>query len=150
MCLCVQYVHTHLSHCVCECVCACMNIYKMCEQKESVVVFDEAHNIDNVCIEALSVELGLQQLQESSRSLRTLSKEVQQQRQQHQQRLAEEYQTLLQLRELLTHLLLFTHTHSSLLILAHSLMHSPTRSLIFTDIHSLTSNTYSLSWQYVS
>ena len=27
-------------------------------ESESVVVFDEAHNIDNVCIEALSVELN--------------------------------------------------------------------------------------------
>ena len=26
-------------------------------EKESIVVFDEGHNIDNICIEALSVEL---------------------------------------------------------------------------------------------
>jgi len=28
-------------------------------EQESIVVFDEAHNIDNVCIEALSVTLGI-------------------------------------------------------------------------------------------
>ena len=31
-------------------------------EKECVVVFDEAHNIDNVCIEALSVNLRQQTL----------------------------------------------------------------------------------------
>jgi len=32
-------------------------------EKESIVVFDEAHNIDNVCIEALSVTLNKQTIQ---------------------------------------------------------------------------------------
>jgi Rad3-related DNA helicase len=31
-------------------------------EKECIVVFDEAHNIDNVCIEALSVSLRQQTL----------------------------------------------------------------------------------------
>jgi len=31
-------------------------------EKECIVVFDEAHNIDNVCIEALSVNLRQQTL----------------------------------------------------------------------------------------
>jgi DNA excision repair protein ERCC-2 len=42
-------------------------------EKECVVVFDEAHNIDNVCIEALSVNLRQQTMDAASRNLRTLS-----------------------------------------------------------------------------
>lgn len=36
-------------------------------ERESIVVFDEAHNIDNVCIEALSVTLDKRSLERSSR-----------------------------------------------------------------------------------
>ena len=45
-------------------------------EKECVVVFDEAHNIDNVCIEALSVNLRQQTLDaagETSPACRTRS-----------------------------------------------------------------------------
>ncbi|KAI4301268.1 hypothetical protein L6164_034562 [Bauhinia variegata] len=38
-------------------------------QKESVVVFDEAHNIDNVCIEALSVSVRRQTIDGATRNL---------------------------------------------------------------------------------
>lgn len=38
-------------------------------EKECVVVFDEAHNIDNVCIEALSVNIRQQTLDGASRNL---------------------------------------------------------------------------------
>lgn len=38
-------------------------------EKECVIVFDEAHNIDNVCIEALSVNLRQQTLDGSTRNL---------------------------------------------------------------------------------
>eukprot|EP00955_Chlamydomonas_euryale_P032182 337222-Chlamydomonas_euryale.AAC.1 len=41
-------------------------------EKECVVVFDEAHNIDNVCIEALSVNLRQQTLDAASRNLSRL------------------------------------------------------------------------------
>ena len=41
-------------------------------EKECVVVFDEAHNIDNVCIEALSVNLRQQTLDVASRNLNRL------------------------------------------------------------------------------
>ncbi|KAF5843023.1 DNA repair helicase [Dunaliella salina] len=41
-------------------------------EKECVVVFDEAHNIDNVCIESLSVNLRLQTLDSASRNLTRL------------------------------------------------------------------------------
>lgn len=45
-------------------------------QRESVVVFDEAHNIDNVCIEALSVSVRRQTLEGARRNLGTMSQRV--------------------------------------------------------------------------
>ncbi|KAK8614635.1 hypothetical protein V6N13_068432 [Hibiscus sabdariffa] len=45
-------------------------------QKESVVVFDEAHNIDNVCIEALSVSIRRQTLEGATRNLTRISQEI--------------------------------------------------------------------------
>ena len=38
-------------------------------ERECIVVFDEAHNIDNVCIEALSVNLRQQTLDNAGRNL---------------------------------------------------------------------------------
>ncbi|KAL0459545.1 UNVERIFIED_CONTAM: General transcription and DNA repair factor IIH helicase subunit XPD, partial [Sesamum latifolium] len=45
-------------------------------QRESVVVFDEAHNIDNVCIEALSVSVRMQTLEGATRNLNRMSQEI--------------------------------------------------------------------------
>ncbi|KAL1319520.1 hypothetical protein HN51_071787 [Arachis hypogaea] len=45
-------------------------------QKESVVVFDEAHNIDNVCIEALSVSVRRQTIEGARRNLHRMSQEI--------------------------------------------------------------------------
>ena len=42
-------------------------------EKECVVVFDEAHNIDNVCIEALSVNLRQQTLDAAGRNITSLT-----------------------------------------------------------------------------
>lgn len=63
-------------------------------EQESVVVFDEAHNIDNVCIEALSVTLDKKALQNSSRCLSKLSTRVQEMKRSDAQRLNEEYDRL--------------------------------------------------------
>ena len=41
-------------------------------EKECVVVFDEAHNIDNVCIEALSVNLRQHTLNAARRNIQKL------------------------------------------------------------------------------
>ncbi|KNC77230.1 hypothetical protein SARC_10307 [Sphaeroforma arctica JP610] len=46
--------------------------------KESVVIFDEAHNIDNVCIEAMSVEITRRTLDTCTRNLATLKTKVDQ------------------------------------------------------------------------
>eukprot|EP00268_Persea_americana_P022616 TRINITY_DN2249_c0_g1_i4.p1 TRINITY_DN2249_c0_g1~~TRINITY_DN2249_c0_g1_i4.p1 ORF type:complete len:278 (+),score=49.12 TRINITY_DN2249_c0_g1_i4:1339-2172(+) len=45
-------------------------------QRECVVVFDEAHNIDNVCIEALSVSVRRQTLDGATRNLNKLAQEI--------------------------------------------------------------------------
>lgn len=45
-------------------------------QKESVVVFDEAHNIDNVCIEALSVSVRRQTIEGARRNLSRMRQEI--------------------------------------------------------------------------
>ncbi|KAK6141419.1 hypothetical protein DH2020_024824 [Rehmannia glutinosa] len=45
-------------------------------QRESVVVFDEAHNIDNVCIEALSVSVRMQTLEGATRNLNRMNQEI--------------------------------------------------------------------------
>lgn len=45
-------------------------------QKETVVVFDEAHNIDNVCVDSLSVRLTRRTLDRSVQALQQLEKNV--------------------------------------------------------------------------
>lgn len=45
-------------------------------EAESVVIFDEAHNIDNVCTEALSVDLDKRSLDAASRCLGKISSKV--------------------------------------------------------------------------
>lgn len=45
-------------------------------QRESVVVFDEAHNIDNVCIEALSVSVRQQTLEGATWNLNKMTQEI--------------------------------------------------------------------------
>lgn len=43
----------------------------------SIVVFDEAHNIDNVCIEAFSIDLNMMILERARQNVAKLEKEVQ-------------------------------------------------------------------------
>lgn len=63
-------------------------------QRDCVVVFDEAHNIDNVCIEALSVTLRPQTLDGAARSIRSLSGRVTRAKAADARRLGEEYRRL--------------------------------------------------------
>lgn len=44
--------------------------------KNSIVVFDEAHNIDNVCIESLSVDLTRPMLDAAARSVQVLTEKI--------------------------------------------------------------------------
>lgn len=63
-------------------------------EAESIIVFDEAHNIDSVCIEALSVTLNERGLEQATRSLGRLSSEVTRIKASDSQRLQTEYQNL--------------------------------------------------------
>mmetsp|Transcript_8985 Transcript_8985/g.22241 ORF Transcript_8985/g.22241 Transcript_8985/m.22241 type:complete len:815 (-) Transcript_8985:62-2506(-) len=63
-------------------------------EAESIVVFDEAHNIDSVCIEALSVKINERGLDQATRSLGRLSSEVSKIKASDNQRLNQEYQNL--------------------------------------------------------
>lgn len=63
-------------------------------EKECVVVFDEAHNIDNVCIEALSVNLRQQTLDAAGRNITVLSGKIERAKQTDARRLREEYERL--------------------------------------------------------
>jgi DNA excision repair protein ERCC-2 len=60
-------------------------------EDKSIVVFDEAHNIDNVCIEALSVSLDRRTIDGAARNLGTLGTEVKRMKQEDAARLQDEY-----------------------------------------------------------
>ena len=63
-------------------------------ESESIIVFDEAHNIDSVCIEALSVTINDRGLEQATRSLGRLSSEVSRLKASDSQKLQQEYQNL--------------------------------------------------------
>jgi DNA excision repair protein ERCC-2 len=63
-------------------------------ESESIIVFDEAHNIDSVCIEALSVTINERGLDQATRSLGRLGSEVSRIKKSDNQRLQQEYQNL--------------------------------------------------------
>lgn len=63
-------------------------------EAESIVVFDEAHNIDNVCIEALSVTLDRRMMDAAQRSIGVLSGHVSKLKAQNDDRLRREAQEL--------------------------------------------------------
>ena len=63
-------------------------------EKESIVVFDEAHNIDNICIEALSITLDKPTIFAAARNLNKLQKLIAQAEASNSQRLQDEYKML--------------------------------------------------------
>ena len=65
-------------------------------EAESIIVFDEAHNIDSVCIEAISVNINERGLEQATRSLGRLSSEVSRIKSTDSQRLQAEYQNLVE------------------------------------------------------
>lgn len=65
-------------------------------ERNSIVVFDEAHNIDNICIEALSITIDKPTVYAASRNLVKLQRLVQEAEQTNSQRLQEEYTRLVQ------------------------------------------------------
>nr|PIL96677.1 DNA excision repair helicase [Toxoplasma gondii COUG] len=60
----------------------------------SVVVFDEAHNIDNVCIEALSVNINRSVMEAALRNLSQLAEKIEEVKKEDAERLREEYENL--------------------------------------------------------
>lgn len=64
--------------------------------KDCIVVFDEAHNIDNVCIEALSTDITEESLRKATRGARRLEKKIVDMRESDQEKLKVEYQKLVE------------------------------------------------------
>lgn len=64
--------------------------------KESIVIFDEAHNIDNVCIEALSLDLTEDILRKASRGANKLGQAVDEMKSQDSEKLQNEYEKLVE------------------------------------------------------
>nr|CAG4649948.1 EOG090X01B4 [Sida crystallina] len=64
--------------------------------KSSVVVFDEAHNIDNVCIDSMSVKLNKRLLDKATNSIQILEKTITDMKDNDSQRLKREYQRLVE------------------------------------------------------
>ena len=63
-------------------------------EDNAIVVFDEAHNIDNVCIEALSVNLRSQTLDAAQRNITTLNTRITEVKKTDRKRLQDEYERL--------------------------------------------------------
>ncbi|CAE6482770.1 unnamed protein product [Rhizoctonia solani] len=64
--------------------------------KDSIVVFDEAHNIDNVCIESLSIDLTRPMLEAAARSVTRLGEKIDEIKATDANRLQEEYEKLVE------------------------------------------------------
>ncbi|CAG2209578.1 ERCC2 [Mytilus edulis] len=64
--------------------------------KKSVVVFDEAHNIDNVCIESMSVKISKRTLEKCQQNLEKLSEHIRRIKESNAERLNDEYLKLVQ------------------------------------------------------
>ncbi|KAF8163298.1 hypothetical protein B0H34DRAFT_651010 [Crassisporium funariophilum] len=64
--------------------------------KDAIVVFDEAHNIDNVCIEALSIDLTRPMLDAAGRSVVKLSEKIEEIKTTDAAKLQDEYAKLVE------------------------------------------------------
>ncbi|KAK3343951.1 hypothetical protein B0T25DRAFT_555689 [Lasiosphaeria hispida] len=64
--------------------------------KDCIVVFDEAHNIDNVCIESLSTDITEDSLRKATRGAQHLEAKISEMRDSDQQKLQDEYEKLVE------------------------------------------------------
>ncbi|GME91265.1 unnamed protein product [[Candida] boidinii] len=64
--------------------------------KDSIVIFDEAHNIDNVCIESLSLDVTDDILKRASKGANSLAKKIDEVKQHDSKRLQDEYESLVE------------------------------------------------------
>ena len=62
--------------------------------KNSIVVFDEAHNIDNVCIESMSVNITKRMIEKCQTNINTLSDTIKALKEADEMKLKEEYEKL--------------------------------------------------------
>ncbi|KAF9264691.1 DNA repair helicase [Marasmius fiardii PR-910] len=64
--------------------------------KDAIVVFDEAHNIDNVCIESLSIDLTRPMLDSAARSIGKLNDKIDEMKATDAAKLQDEYEKLVE------------------------------------------------------
>ena len=64
--------------------------------QDCIVVFDEAHNIDNVCIESLSIDITEDSLRKASKGAANLEKKIQEMKKTDADKLKNEYQKLVE------------------------------------------------------
>lgn len=64
--------------------------------KDGIVIFDEAHNIDNVCIESLSLDLTNDVLKRATKGVNALENRIEEVRRVDAQKLQDEYDKLVQ------------------------------------------------------
>jgi len=64
--------------------------------KDCIVVFDEAHNIDNVCIESLSIDITEDSLRKASRGASNLERKITEMKTSDATKLQNEYQKLVE------------------------------------------------------
>ncbi|GLH11507.1 Regulator of telomere elongation helicase 1 homolog [Gryllus bimaculatus] len=64
--------------------------------KSSVVVFDEAHNIDNVCIDSMSVKINRRIIEKSTANLQFLERTITEMKEDDVQKLKEEYHRMVE------------------------------------------------------
>jgi len=64
--------------------------------KDCIVVFDEAHNIDNVCIESLSTDITEDSLRKATRGAQNLETKISEMRDSDSAKLKDEYSKLVE------------------------------------------------------
>lgn len=64
--------------------------------KDCIVVFDEAHNIDNVCIESLSTDITEDSLRKATRGANNLDRKITEMKSTDSQKLQDEYSKLIE------------------------------------------------------
>ena len=64
--------------------------------KDCIVVFDEAHNIDNVCIESLSIDISEDSLRKATRGASNLEKKIEEMKSSDSEKLQSEYTKLVE------------------------------------------------------
>ncbi|KAJ5753103.1 hypothetical protein N7520_010020 [Penicillium odoratum] len=64
--------------------------------KDCIVVFDEAHNIDNVCIEALSIDISEDSLRKATRGASNLERRIEEMKSTDAEKLQNEYSKLVE------------------------------------------------------